>query len=164
MTSSSDARAVFRRAAIEWAAGARGQGLVDAAAQAIAAGVDSPTLRVLAGAPHATAEQEATELAPDVFSELGLDVAERFSADAIIAGAHLVAADVVSGKQTPRAAVRTIYSMYRSAGYPGELAELSGLDDWYDMVDQRVVKGRIEDVDRAVVELAQRLVANEGGS
>jgi hypothetical protein len=35
--------------AIEWAAGGRGQLLVDAAAEALADGLDSPTLRELAG-------------------------------------------------------------------------------------------------------------------
>ena len=52
-------------AGVTWAAGGRGQPLVDAAAEALAAGVDSPTLRVLAGAPRATADEEATELAPN---------------------------------------------------------------------------------------------------
>lgn len=48
----------FNEAAIEWAAGGRGQGLVDAAAIALAEGLDSKTLRVLAGAPRRFADEK----------------------------------------------------------------------------------------------------------
>ncbi len=62
MTEDSEALARFREEAIEWAVGGRGQEIVDAAAMALAEGLDSPSLRVLAGAPHSTADEEAAEL------------------------------------------------------------------------------------------------------
>lgn len=71
MTGPAGALELFTRAAVDWAGGGRGQPLVDAAADALAAGVDSPTLRVLAGAPRAAADEEATELTLLVFEELG---------------------------------------------------------------------------------------------
>ena len=56
--------------------------LMIGSADALAAGIDSPTLRVLAGAPRFAADEEATELAPFVFEELGLHVHERLSSAA----------------------------------------------------------------------------------
>lgn len=66
-------------AGTSWAATGHGQPLVDAAALALSAGLDSPSLRVLAGAPKRFADEEATDLAPDVFAELGLEMEEKFS-------------------------------------------------------------------------------------
>jgi hypothetical protein len=74
----------LRQAALAWAAGGRGQPLVDAAAEALALGVDSSTLRVLAGASRAEADEETTELGPSVFEELGLPIEQRFSEAAIV--------------------------------------------------------------------------------
>jgi hypothetical protein len=59
--------AAFVDAAVDWAAGRRAQPLVDAAAQALADGLDSPSLRMLAGAPRASADDEAWDLAPAAF-------------------------------------------------------------------------------------------------
>lgn len=55
-----------------WAATGHGQPLVDAAVVALTAGLDSPSLRVLAGAPKRFADEEASGLAPDVSAELAL--------------------------------------------------------------------------------------------
>lgn len=41
----------FTEAAVDWAGGGPGHVIVDAAAAALAEGLDSPSLRVLAGAP-----------------------------------------------------------------------------------------------------------------
>jgi len=147
----------FREAAIDWAAGGRGQPLVDAAAQALADGLDSPTLRVLAGAPRASAGDEAWELAPDVFEELGLEIPERMSEAAYIAGAVLVGRRFLDGQGTARDVARRLYAMFVSAGYPSELADFSGLDDMYDMLDTRVIAGSTEDVDRSTVECVRHL-------
>lgn len=151
----------FARAAIEWAGGARGQLLVDAAARALAGGLDSPTLRVLAGAPRASADEEATDLAPTVFEELGLHVEQRLSSAAIIDAARLVAGDLLSGRETPRSATSILYRMFIAAGYPAELADFSGFDDWYDMLDQGIVSGSVAEVDVAVVKSARALSTHE---
>jgi hypothetical protein len=138
MADSSDATlSQFQEAAIDWAAGGRGQPLVDAAAQALADGLDSPTLRVLAGAPHASADDEARELAPAVFEELGLEIPERMSDAAYIAGAVLVGRRFLDGQGTARDVAKRLYAMFVSAGYPNELAEFSGLDDMYDILRSR---------------------------
>jgi hypothetical protein len=154
----------FARAAVEWAGGARGQILVDAAALALAEGLDSPTLRVLAGAPRASADEEATELAPTVFEELGLHVQPRLSAGAIVEAARLVASDLVRCHGTPRSSTSVLCRMYVAADYPAELADFSGFDDWYDMLDRGIVSGSVAEVDAAVVAAAKRLAAHEAAA
>lgn len=67
----------------KWAAGGDAAPLVAAAANALAAGIDTRNLRILAGAPPATMEHEARELAPVVFEELGFEIHERLSKEAI---------------------------------------------------------------------------------
>jgi len=157
VTAPNDAADALADAAIEWAAGGRGQLVVDAAAQALADGLDSPTLRVLAGAPRATADEEATELAPTVFHELGISVHDRLSAEAIVEGARQRAARFLAGREPPRNLASDLWGMYVSAGYPEELAVWSGLDDWYKMLEDGVMAGRVEDVDAAVISAAHTL-------
>lgn len=149
---------IFAEAAIDWAAGGRGQPLVDAAAEALVAGLDSPTLRILAGARRANADLEATELGPTVFEELGIQIHDRLSPEAIIAGARQKARRFLSEGGSPRQFAKDLWRMYASAGYPQELSAWSGLDDWYDMLDSRVIAGPIADVDVAVTEAARDLV------
>jgi hypothetical protein len=147
----------FVRAATQWAGGARGQVLVDAAAQALVDGLDSPTLRILAGAPRIAVDDEATELGPLVFKELNLRIEPRLSEAAIIAAARLVAADLLAGDGTPREATATLCRMYVASGYVKELADFSGFDDWYDMLRDGIVSGSIAEVDESVMRSAAAL-------
>lgn len=102
MTAPPEDRERLRRAAIEWAAGGRGQALVDAAADALVAGLDSPSLRLLAGATRRTADEEASEFGPDAFRELDIAVHERNSSAAIVDAARLAAQDFVTCGGSPR--------------------------------------------------------------
>jgi hypothetical protein len=149
---------------VAWAAGGRGAPLVDAAADALAEGLDSAMLRVLAGAPHAFADREASDLATQVFAELDLPVFERLSTEAVIEEARLRAAEFLVNPSDHRGFTNDLYSAFRFAGYPAELADFSGLDDWYDMVDTGVVMGDAAEVDAAVVEAAHRLVGLSTGA
>jgi hypothetical protein len=148
----------FAGAAIDWAAGGRGQALVDAAVDALVAGIDSPTLRVLAGAPRAVADEEATELAPLVFEELGVTVPERLSSEAFVEGARQSAGRWLDEGGSARALANEMWRSYAAAGYPDELAVWSGLGDWYDMLADGVISGREEDADAAVFEAARAFV------
>jgi hypothetical protein len=121
MSAADDVVDRFTEAAVEWAAGGRGRPLVDAAAEALARGLDSPTLGILAAAPRATAEDEARDLAPTVFQELGISVHDRLSPEAIVEGARLRAARFLVGREPARNLARELWGMYVSAGYP---------DDW----------------------------------
>lgn len=163
MTSDHDPspRERFARAAIEWTGGARGQVLVDAAAQALVDGLDSPTLRILAGSPRAAADEEATEFGPLVFEELGIRIEPRLSQAAIIEAARLMASDLLTGRWTPRGATAALYRMYVASDYASELADFSGFDDWYDMLRDGIVSGSVETVDEAVMQSARTLALGE---
>ena len=152
-------RTRLSRAAIEWAGGARGHVLIDAAADALADGLDSPTLRILAGAPRAAADKEATELGPAVFEELGLQIEPRLSPEAIVEAARLLATDLLAGRWTPREATAALYRMYVASGYASELADFSGFDDYYDMLRDGIVNGSVAALDEDVMRAARSLAA-----
>lgn len=132
--------------------------MVDAAAQALADGLDSPTLRILAGAPRRAADEEASELAPRVFEELGLPIAARLSPEAIVDCARQRALRFLRGEDSARALAQDLWRMYVAAGYPDDLVEFAGLDEWYDMIEHGVIDGGVEDIDTATREAAQHLV------
>jgi hypothetical protein len=161
--STEQARIAFTEAAVEWAAGGPAQPLVNEAANALAAGLDTPTLRVLAGAPKALADDEARELAPAVFAELGLRIAERLGPQAIVDGARLDAKRVLATNGSLRKLATRLWHAYTSAGYPEELSQWSGIDDWYDMVEQDVTVGSVADVDAAALTEARALVEGRTG-
>ncbi len=79
----------FQREALAWAAGGLSKALVDAAANALAEDLDSPSLRILAGATAATVDDQADNWAPRAFEELELKVCERHSSEAIVEFARL---------------------------------------------------------------------------
>lgn len=147
----------FREAAIDWAAGGRGQPLVDAAADALAAGLDSPTLRVLAGTPHSSADAEASELAERTFNELGLDIESRMSSTALIEGARQLARRFLAGEMEARELTRVLYGLYVRADYPDALNAWTGLDDYYDLVRDGVISGSVEEIDVQVAAAARDL-------
>jgi hypothetical protein len=47
--------------------------------------------------------------------------------------------------------------MYVASGYPEELADFSGFDDWYDMLRDDIVSGSVAAVDEAVMQSARSL-------
>jgi len=56
----------------------------------------------------------------------------------------------LNGEIKGRDLATQLYQMYLGAGCPPELDDFAGLDDWYDMLDQGVIDGLMEDVERAV--------------
>lgn len=154
----SEALATFKDAALTWAGTGYGKPLVDAAVDALAAGLDSPTLRILAGAPARFADEEATEYGPDTFDELGLDVPEKHSTEAYLELAKLKARRFLAGEGSARGVSIELWQLYQQADYCSELADFSGLDDWYVMLDDGIIEGDTSAVDAAVRESAQRLV------
>lgn len=155
------ALSAFYCALLEWAAGARGQTIVDAAAAALVDGLDSPALRYLAGAAHAEADSDAGEWAPQAAAELDLAIPERLSAEAYVRVARLYASRFLSDPAEPRAFASLGYRMYVAAGYPTELGAFSGLDDWYDMLATGVIAGDSGAVDAATLQAAEELAAGQ---
>lgn len=158
MSQSGDALENLREAAISWAAGGRGQLIVDAAATALAADVDSPTLRMLAGAPHTSADEEASDLAPQAFRELQLDISERLSPEAYLEAARQQARSFLAGEMSARELTGYLAGFYMAAGYPTDLQTWIGLDDYYEMLRDGVIGGSVLEIDSAVDEAAQDLV------
>lgn len=163
MTENSAALARFCEEAIEWAMGGRGQGLVDAAALALAEGLDSPSLRMLAGAPRSTADEEASELAPLAFRELALDIKPRLSTEAFVDGARQEAQRLLDGVITERELARRLAPLCVSAGYPRELATWIGLDDYYDLIETGVSDASLSVLDQDVLAAAEDLVNHRQG-
>ena len=148
----------FAHAATEWAAVGGSAELVAAAATALADGVDSATLRRLAGVPRFAIDDEVPQLAPRVFEELGLRIAERDSQAAFVDLARLRAAQFVGFGGDPRALVAVIEGLWFSAGCPDQLRGFSDLVSWYDIVDD-VRAGAVAEVDAAVRDAAAALAA-----
>jgi len=151
----------FEHAAVEWAGTGYGKPLVDAA---LMKGLDTPSLRVLAGAPARSADEEASDLAVDVFDELGLTTAEKHSDDAYVALARLKAQRFLDIGGSARVLASQLSKLYQNSNYREELADFSGLDDWYVMLDDRVIQGNRSAADDAVRESARRLIGGEPSS
>ena len=140
---------------------AYGLPLVDAAVRALADGLATPALRVLAGAQARFADEEAGELAPEVFEQLGLDIAEKRSEKAFIALARLRAKQYLDSGTSPRALAGEITSLCIDAGYPGELMDFYSLNEWYFVIEDGAIEGDTSSLDREVHLAAERFVAGE---
>jgi O-acetyl-ADP-ribose deacetylase len=141
----------FCRAALAWAAGGLGKPLVDAAANALAEGLDSPSLRMLAGATAVAADAEASQWAARTFGEFGLEIQDRFSREAIVAFARLRAREFLrsqgtSDEQSPRALAAEFYRYAVASDYPDELASWPSIDDHFEMLDSGVIYGSVVDI------------------
>lgn len=145
-----------------WAATGHGQPLVDAAVDALVAGMDSPSLRVLAGAPSRFADEEANELAADTFQELGLDLPTKFSEEAHVALARLKSQHFLNGAMTPRQLANELWSIYAACDYSQVLGAVSGLADWYSLIDDGVIPVDETVADAQVGACARELV--DGGT
>jgi hypothetical protein len=151
----------LRDAAVEWAAGGRGQPLVDAVVNALVAGADTPALVLLAGATRALADEEAAEFAPRMFDELGLVVHERRSEAAYLAAARLEARRFLEKGGSGRDLAGRMYLLYVNAGYPSELNDWAGFDDYYDMLRDGVIGGNVLDLDADVRAAARKFVDSD---
>ena len=147
-----------------WAAGGSGKALVDAAAQALVDGLDSPLLRFLAGATAVAADRDALDWAQRVFDELGLTIHERGSSQAIIVAARVLGAEFLSsGFDAPRFAGE-LYRMSVQAGDPDELAGFTGFDDYFRLIAEGVVSGSHFELTGEFVVAVRTLVDGDGRS
>jgi len=153
------ALARFEEAAIEWAGSGYGKPLVEAAVRALTVGLDTPTLRILAGAPAKFADEEASECAEDVFDELGLLVPQKLTDDALVALAKLKAKRFLASGDSPARLADEISALHTQAGYRSELSDLATLAEWYVITDSGLVQGDNSALDDEVRIEAGRLVA-----
>jgi hypothetical protein len=107
------------------------QAVVRCACDALIAGLDSPSLRILAGLTRAEADCQVLDILPATLAELGLDFYPRGSRGGQEAAARALAAQAVSGSLAPRELAAAIH---RHFGHGLPLTErLAVLDDAYDL-------------------------------
>jgi hypothetical protein len=127
--------------------------VVMCACDALIAGLDSPSLRILAGLTHAEADYRVPDQLPAALAELGLDFHPRDSPSGHEAAARALAAQAVSGLLTPRELAAAIHQHF---GHSLPLAErLAALDDEYDLRAYATVTR--DHIDREVIAEARQL-------
>ncbi|GAA2721904.1 MULTISPECIES: hypothetical protein [Streptomyces] len=116
-----------------WSLGAlRAAHVVDAACDALLAGLDSPTLRMLAACTTTEADYEVAELLPATLDELGLTFFPRGSQAGKEAAARALATRTLTGAMSPRQLAFQIHQLF---GHELDLtARLAAYDDEYDVL------------------------------
>ncbi|GAA2704739.1 hypothetical protein ACFY2R_09735 [Micromonospora olivasterospora] len=164
---SGDALASLREAATLWSVGsAPATDVIDAACACLVAGVDSPTLRILAGISP-TPGSESDELRRwlrDALEELSLAYYREGSREADEEGLRIMAGRLLAKSITARDLTSWAYGFITYDGTP--LArELIDLENTYDYLDA-VHEGRqysdtaATDVDTCVIAEARRLLGD----
>ncbi|MEV0638662.1 hypothetical protein AB0I77_27735 [Streptomyces sp. NPDC050619] len=111
----------------------RASDVVNAACDALVAGLDTPALRLLAACTRAEADYDVHELLPEALGELGLTFYPVASDAGQEAAARALARCMLAGELTPREFTSRIHHRY---GHELPLTErLAELDDEYDTID-----------------------------
>ena len=133
------------------------QAVVRCARDALIAGLDSPSLRILAGLTRAEADYHVLDILPAALAELGLDFYPRDSRGGQEAAARALTAQAVSGSLTPRELATAIR---RHFGHGLPLTErLAAVDDEYDLgAYATMTPGQI---DQEVIAEARRLTPGQ---
>ncbi len=118
---------------VQWQLGLlRSDELPAKAVAALEEGVDSPSLRILAGLSEPTGS-EAGPIVARIAEELGLRLPDS-KRDALLLAARSVAERIVSGEVPAYEGARRIWSLWSDADYPDELltfvGEASQIDDY----------------------------------
>ena len=125
----------FLSAAARWRADAGpAHAVVDAAVEALVAGVDSPSFVRLAGLTRAEADQEVRDLLPDALAELGFPLLGYDDPGNQVLGAAAIAEEYLLGRLTPRELTEQIHRRYGHQCDP-LIEALSSLDDDYDTME-----------------------------
>ncbi|MER5966421.1 hypothetical protein [Streptomyces sp. NPDC002057] len=157
MTSTEAAAIALQDCAALWSAGEiRASEVVDAACDALVAGLDSPGLRVLAARTRAEADYDVHDLLPTALDELGLVFHPLASGTGQEAAARALARRMLAGRLTPREFTFWIHQRF---GHELPLTErLAELDDEYDILEYG--DRAVSQVDVEVMAEAHRLAAH----
>jgi hypothetical protein len=154
-----DVRAKFGEVAALWAVGRRNAAdVVMAACDALVAGVDSPSLAVLAGVPLRGGEYEVREVLPAALRELGLPAYSENDLPTDVAVLGILAAQVVDGSLPPYELAAWASHDYEVQDAVPAAQELARLYDEYDYVGYTSVTG--DEIDTRIVELAGRIAGH----
>lgn len=111
----------------------RATDVVNAACDALVAGLDSPALRILAACTRAETVYDVPELLPPALDELGLAFYPPGSVGGEEAAARALAARMLADELTPR---ELAFRIHQRFGHELPLAErLAELDDEYDILE-----------------------------
>ncbi|WP_265692044.1 hypothetical protein [Streptomyces griseolus] len=157
MTSTEAAAIALQDHAALWSMGeVRASDVVDAACEALVAGLDTPGLRVLAACTRAEADYDVHELLPAALDELGLTFYPVAGDAGQEAAARALARRMLAGELTPREFTFRIHQRY---GHELPLTErLAELDDEYDVLEYG--DRTVDQVDGEVTAEARRLAAH----
>lgn len=134
MPSLDTAARALQDSAVRWSTGdAAAYDVVNDACEALAAGLDSPTLRMLAACSRLEAGYDAPALFPQALHELGLTFYPRGSRAGKEAALRTLASLLLTGDLTPR---ELALEVHRRFGHALPLADrLSALHDEYGILD-----------------------------
>ncbi|MFD5063485.1 hypothetical protein [Streptomyces sp. NPDC058394] len=157
MTSAEAAATALQDQAALWSMGEiRASDVVNAACDALVAGLDTPGLRVLAACTRAEADYDVHELLPEALNELGLTFYPVSSDASQKVGTRALARRMLAGELTPREFTFRIHQRY---GHELPLTErLAELDDEYDTIDYG--DRTVDQVNAEVTAEARRLAAH----
>ena len=128
--------------------------MVKCACDALIAGLDSPSLRILAALTCTGANYHMLDILPAALAELGLDFYPRGSCGGQEGAACALAAQAVSGSLTPR---KLAAAIRRHFGQGLPLTErLAALDDEYHLGEYATMTH--EQIDQEVIAEARRLM------
>lgn len=133
----------------------RASDVVDAACDALVAGLDTPGLRMLAACTRAEADYDVHDLLPAALDELGLAIPPVGSEGAQEAAARALARRMLAGELTPR---EFTWRIHQRHGHELPLTQrLAELDDEYDVLEYG--DRTLDQVDAEVTAEARRLTA-----
>ncbi|MFF1907680.1 GNAT family N-acetyltransferase [Kitasatospora sp. NPDC058218] len=134
----------------------RAREVVEAACEALVAGLDTPALRMLAACTYGEAEACVADLLPPALAELGLVFHPLDSRSGEAAGLVALAGRLLTGELTPRELADAVHRRY---GHESEAAEtLAQLDDDYGVLEY--IHRTEGEVDAEVWAEARRLTAH----
>ncbi|MFG2873826.1 hypothetical protein ACGFYU_02210 [Streptomyces sp. NPDC048337] len=157
MTSTEAAAIALQDHAALWSTGeVRASEVVDAACDALVAGLDTPGLRILAACTRAEADYDVHDLLPSALDELGLTFHPIASRAGQEATARALARRMLAGELTPR---ELTFRIHQRFGHELPLTErLAELDDEYDVLEYG--DRTAAQVDAEVTAEARRLAAH----
>lgn len=153
----------LRRRALFWAVRRiQSEDVVDVAITALVDGVDSPTLRVLAGLTPREAVERVPELLPRALAELGTPIPPRDSEEAKMEATREFARMLLDGALAPEEAAGGIYKLFLP-DYPDIAYPFLLLHDEYSLIGEYTRRSE-DEIDAAVIEAAKELLSERRAS
>jgi hypothetical protein len=133
-----------------------GSRIVDWAVDALVAGWDSPSLRVLAGLEKPPNEFEVDRYVTQVAQELRIDIPNRRGLGELYA--LVIARDLVDGAAPPYEGSRELRRLWLVLGCPTSLQPWSMYEDGFELARDGIY-GSVGDVERDIINEAKRMLA-----